>query len=70
MKNQKISTFRSLIAPSLGLAALLLPGLARAAEEPGWSLNFTPVATASRSAWKPRSSSFMARSLDSPRSGP
>jgi hypothetical protein len=43
MKNLKISTFRNLIAPGLGLAALLLPGLARAAEEPGWSLNFTPV---------------------------
>jgi hypothetical protein len=37
------ATFRRLIAPSLGLAVLLLPGLAAAAEESGWSLNFTPV---------------------------
>jgi hypothetical protein len=43
MKILEISPFRRLIAPALGLAALLLPGFARAAEEPGWSLNFTPV---------------------------
>jgi hypothetical protein len=43
MKNLEIATFRRLIAPGLGLAALLLPGLARAAQDPGWSLNFTPV---------------------------
>lgn len=43
MKDVKFSTFRRLTAPLLGLGALLLPGLARAAEDPGWSLNFTPV---------------------------
>ncbi len=43
MNDLKTSTFRRLTAPGLGLAALLPPGLARAAEEPGWSLNFTPV---------------------------
>jgi hypothetical protein len=43
MNHLEISTFRRLMAPALGLAALLLPGLASAAEERGWSLNFTPV---------------------------
>jgi hypothetical protein len=37
------ATFRRLLASSLGLAALLAPGLAAADEESGWSLNFTPV---------------------------
>jgi len=32
-----------LLAPGLGLAVLLLSGFAAAAEEPGWSFNFTPV---------------------------
>jgi len=43
MNHLNISTFRRLMVPGLGLAALLLAGPARAAEEPGWSLNFTPV---------------------------
>lgn len=43
MNYLKSSTCRRLIVPGLGFAALLLPGLAGAAEEPGWSLNFTPV---------------------------
>lgn len=38
------STFRRLLAPSLGLAVVLSPGLAAAAgDDSGWSLNFTPV---------------------------
>lgn len=36
------STFRRMLAPRLGLAVLLMSGAA-AAEEPGWSFNFTPV---------------------------
>jgi len=43
MKNLEVSALNRLLLASLGLAALLLPGLASAAEEPGWSLNFTPV---------------------------
>jgi hypothetical protein len=43
MNHLKISTFRRLMVPGLGLAALILAGPAQAAEEPGWSLNFTPV---------------------------
>lgn len=34
---------RRLLASTLGLPVLLLSGLATAAEEPGWSFNFTPV---------------------------
>jgi hypothetical protein len=43
MKKPNIAALRRWIAPALGLAALLLPAHARAAEDPGWSLNFTPV---------------------------
>jgi hypothetical protein len=43
MNHLKFSTFRRPTVPGLGLAALLVSGLARAAEEPGWSLNLTPV---------------------------
>lgn len=37
------STFRRALAPLTGLAVLLLPALAAARDESGWSLNFTPV---------------------------
>lgn len=37
------ATFRSLLASSIALAALLVPALAAADEDAGWSLNFTPV---------------------------
>ncbi|HTV23877.1 MAG TPA: hypothetical protein VMG12_34540 [Polyangiaceae bacterium] len=43
MKHLQSFAFRQRLGQTLVLAALLLPGFASAAEEPGWSLNFTPV---------------------------